>query len=236
MTGDCTDCPFPGSYLPYSPSLPGNAFLLAAFAALIPTSLFLGYRFPSLGFTLNFVTALCLEVLGFVGRLLLRNEGGSRAFFALYLLGSVLGTTAFASALFVVLPHMLGVYEGRGVRGARVAVGFMGLLVVIIVLEIAGVAFAVFGLGGVAVSTIQFVAISELGSNVGCRIRGCWWPGWRCRSWRSRSSWLSTPGSPSPSAAYSQTRSTPTSTRPPDSSDSSSVCPHLTPPKTQTKD
>lgn len=152
MTGDCATCPFPGSYLPYTPSLPGNAFLLAAFAALVPTSLFLGYRFPSLGFTLNFVTALCLEVLGFAGRLLLRKEAGSKTFFALYLLGSVLGTTAFASALFVVLPHVFGVYEGRGIRGARVAVGSLGLLVVIVVLEIVGVAFAVFGLRGVVVS------------------------------------------------------------------------------------
>lgn len=173
MTGDCTACPFQGSYLPYAPSLPGNAFLLAAFAALIPTSLFLGYRFPSLGFTLNFVTALCLEVLGFAGRLLLRNQGGSRTFFALYLLGSVLGTTALASALFVVLPHVLGVYEGKGVRGARVAVGFMVLLVVIVVLEIVGVTFAVFGLDGVAVSAIRSVNFWRLGSDVGCRLRAC---------------------------------------------------------------
>lgn len=167
MTG-CTTCPFPEGFLPYSPSTAGNAFLLAAFAALVPASLFLGYRHPALGFTLNFVTALCLEVLGFAGRLLLHGDGESKTFFTLYLLGSVLGTTAFASAVFAVLPHVLGVYSANSRRGARVAVGFGGLLVVIVVLEIVGIAFAVFGIGGAVVSSFwrDFCSFRVIGSNV----------------------------------------------------------------------
>ena len=168
MTG-CTTCPFPEGYLPYSPSTAGNAFLLAAFAALVPASLFLGYRHPALGFTLNFVTGLCLEVLGFAGRLLLGKDRESETFFTLYLLGSVLGKTAFASAVFVVLPHVLGVYGANPRRGARVAVGFGGLFVVIVVLEIVGIAFAVFGIGGVVVSLLEATHIlGEIGSNVRC--------------------------------------------------------------------
>ncbi|KAL2110933.1 hypothetical protein VUR80DRAFT_550 [Thermomyces stellatus] len=149
MTG-CTTCPFPEGYLPYAPSTAGNAFLLAAFAALVPVSLFLGYRHPALGFTLNFVAALCLEVLGFAGRLLLGADRKSETFFALYLLGSVLGTTAFASAILVVLPHLLGLYGASARRGARVAVGSGVLLVMIGVLEVVGIAFAVFGIRGAA--------------------------------------------------------------------------------------
>lgn len=153
MTGDCTTCPFAQGFLPYSPSTPGNAFLLAAFAALVPATLFLGYRARALGFTLSFVTALCLEVLGFVGRLLLGRSLRSTAFFALYLFGSVLGELALASATFVVLPHVLGLYGGAGARAAaRVAVGLGGLTVVIAVLEVVGIVFAVFGIGGAIVS------------------------------------------------------------------------------------
>lgn len=154
MTG-CTTCPFPEGYLPYAPSTAGNAFLLAAFAALVPVSLFLGYRHPALGFTLNFVAALCLEVLGFAGRLLLGADRKSETFFALYLLGSVLGTTAFASAILVVLPHLLGLYGASARRGARVAVGSGVLLVMIGVLEVVGIAFAVFGIRGAAVSLFE---------------------------------------------------------------------------------
>ena len=151
MTG-CTTCPFPEGHLPYSPSTPANAFLLAVLAVCVPAALYLGYRFPALGFTLNLVTALCLEVLGFAGRLFLAGDRRSETFFALYLLGSVLGETAFASAVFVALPHVLGVYCVSPRRAARAAVVFGGLLVVIVVLEIVGIAAAVFGIGGVMVS------------------------------------------------------------------------------------
>ncbi|SPN99536.1 uncharacterized protein DNG_02388 [Cephalotrichum gorgonifer] len=161
MTGDCTTtigCPFPGGFLPYAPSLAANAFLVSAFAVVIPAALYLGYRSPALGFTVNLVTALLLEVLGFVGRLLLNRERDSRSYFALYLLGTALGTTAFVSAVFTVLPHILGVYGGKGaLRAARINLVLLGLLVVIVVLEVVGVASAVFGLKGV-VSTRVLVA------------------------------------------------------------------------------
>lgn len=219
MTG-CTTCPFPEGHLPYSPSTPGNAFLLSAFAVLVPASLFLGYRFPALGFTLSLVTALCLEVLGFAGRLLLAEDGKSETFFALFLLGSALGETALAAGLLLALTHVLGVYGVGARRGARVALGFGGLVVVIAVLEVVGIAYAVFGIGGVLVGSLRLsVSPRELGSNLGRRTHACWWPDWRSKSLCSPSSSPSTPGAlPASGQAPRPTRSMSPFTSPPSSS------------------
>jgi len=171
MTGDCTEanvCPVEGGFLSYQPSIPGNSVILAAYAAIIPIALVLGYRFRTLGFAVNLATGLCLEVLGFAGRLLLNGRRASQSFFSLYLLGTILGPSLIASAIFVVLPHVLLIY-GAGVsplRSGHAGLLFMALVVLSVVLEIVGVAFAVFGLDGEVVSSSPLSLFGNLKRNL----------------------------------------------------------------------
>ncbi|KAH7326341.1 RTA1 like protein-domain-containing protein [Stachybotrys elegans] len=111
MASDCGSvCPSRGILYIYQPNLGGNAFLLAAFALLIPVVGVLGIRFRSPLFAAVLIIGLLLQILGFLGRILLRNVRGSRAYSALTLLGTLLGPTFISSSVFVVLPHTLSIY------------------------------------------------------------------------------------------------------------------------------
>lgn len=155
MTGDCTrdTCPFSGGYLDYPPSAVGSAIFLAAFALLVPLVFYQGYRLKTPLFASTLATGALLEVLGFAGRLRLRNNVASETSFSLLLLGTILGPTLIAGALCQVLPHIVALY-GLGIGFTRPRVAGLSLVftfLLVIALEIAGVVAAVLGLGGVQV-------------------------------------------------------------------------------------
>lgn len=109
---DCTaaTCPVEEGFFSAPPSLEGAAFMLAAFAALIPINLWVGARCKTTTYTLLLVAGLVLEVLGYVGMLLLRSDAASKSYFVLLLLGTLIGSTFITAAVYTVLPHILGLY------------------------------------------------------------------------------------------------------------------------------
>ncbi|KAK1983483.1 hypothetical protein LZ30DRAFT_748568 [Colletotrichum cereale] len=161
--GDCGHhvCPYPGGYTHYSPSVVGSAIFLVAFALLVPLSLYQGFRFKTPLFASTLATGLLLEVLGFAGRLRLRDNAASSASFFLWLLGAILGPTLIAAAICQILPHVIALYGlGIGFTRPRVAVLLLTFtLALVVALEIAGVVSAVFGLGGVQTSSILLAAL-----------------------------------------------------------------------------
>ncbi|PKS07504.1 hypothetical protein jhhlp_006108 [Lomentospora prolificans] len=172
MTGDCTDsniCPVEGGFISYQPSIPGNSVLLAGYAVTLPVAIVLGYRFHTLGFTVNLSTGVILEILGFAGRLLLNGRRESQAFFSLYLLGTILGPCLLASAIFTVLPHLLLIYgnDFSPLSSGHAGLVFIALVVLSIVLEIVGVAFSVFGLDGKVVVSSTRVLLAGLAVQAG---------------------------------------------------------------------
>lgn len=157
MAGDCTsasDCPVSGGFLSYSPSKEGNAVVLAAFATLIPATLFLGYRHKTPAFALLLTTGLLLQVLGFSARIILHGNVADRAHFALFLAGTTLGSTFIAAAIFSILPHAISVYGTRAyrTRPKHVAIASGSLILVIAALEAAGSILVPFQ-GATSVST-----------------------------------------------------------------------------------
>ncbi|KAI8187379.1 Sphingoid long-chain base transporter RSB1 [Colletotrichum sp. SAR 10_70] len=162
MTGDCNEnCPFRGGFLDYEPSAVGSAIFLAAFALLVPLTFFQGYRFKTPLFASTLATGILLEVLGFAGRLRLKNNVASETSFTLWLLGSILGPTLISAALCQVLPHVVALY-GLGIGFTRPRVAGLSLvfaLLLVVALEIAGVVAAVFGLGGVQSTTILLAGL-----------------------------------------------------------------------------
>ncbi|WQF89041.1 Putative RTA-like protein [Colletotrichum destructivum] len=163
MTGDCGDhtCPYPGGFTHYSPSVVGSAIFLVFFALLVPVSLYQGFRFKTPLFASTLATGLLLEVLGFAGRLRLRENAASPTSFFLWLLGAILGPTLIAAAICQILPHVIALYGlGIGFTQPRVTVLLLIFaLALVLALEIAGVVSAVFGLGGVQTSSILLAAL-----------------------------------------------------------------------------
>ncbi|KAI2624867.1 RTA1-domain-containing protein [Hypoxylon sp. NC1633] len=142
MTGsvDCTVSYCSRVFLIYRPSLPGNALFLAAFAVLIPLTLGLGIKYNSSIFSTTVATALALEVVGYIGRVLLYNNPTDRTDFILFLIGTIIGPTLICGAVFRVLPRIIAVYgeEFRSWRSVWYQYLFHAFTTVSTVLQLAG--------------------------------------------------------------------------------------------------
>jgi hypothetical protein len=143
-----------GVFFNYSPSIPGNAIMLAAFAALVPILFVLGYKHKTPMFASILTTGLMLEVLSFIGRVLLHGNVGDTTYHALFLVGSILGPTFIAYALFLILPHIFSIYGERTwwVSPRHIFLFFTTLAGLAGLIEIVGVIFVVFGFNGLEVN------------------------------------------------------------------------------------
>jgi hypothetical protein len=61
-------------YITFLPGLAGNVFYAAIFGILLIVHIILGVRHRTWGFMIGMVSGLALEILGYVGRLLLRKN------------------------------------------------------------------------------------------------------------------------------------------------------------------
>lgn len=122
------------------PTLTGNAILLAFFAILIPIAVALGARYKSLGFATAISTGLSLEVVGYVGRLLLHSHHNNGIDFTIFLVGTTLGPTCICGAMFWIVPRIVAVYgdQYRCWRPVWYLLLFSVLTIVSLVLEFAG--------------------------------------------------------------------------------------------------
>lgn len=132
--------------------------VLAAFAALIPVTLVLGYRHKTPAFAFLLTTGLLLQVVGFSARVILRDNVADKTHFALFLAGTTLGSSFVAAAIFTVLPHAISVYGTKacGTKPKHVAIASAALVLVIVILEVAGAILIPFQTG--AASTFVLVA------------------------------------------------------------------------------
>ncbi|KAG6359574.1 hypothetical protein INS49_013095 [Diaporthe citri] len=110
--GDCTlvTCPVEEGWLSSPPPIEGTAFMLAAFATLIPINLWVGARNRTTLYSLSMSIGLLLEVMGHSGKILLRNNLASKSYFVLSLLGTAAGPTLITAAVYTILPHILALY------------------------------------------------------------------------------------------------------------------------------
>ncbi|KAI0431713.1 RTA1 like protein-domain-containing protein [Xylaria sp. FL1042] len=122
------------------PTLTANAVLLAFFAILIPIALTLGARYRSLGFATAIATSLSLEVIGYIGRLLLHNHHNDRTDFAIFLVGTILGPTCICGAMFWTVPRIVTIYgeQYHSWRSLWYLLLFSVLTIVSLALEFAG--------------------------------------------------------------------------------------------------
>lgn len=116
----CTlkNCPIDWAYVHYQPSIPGNAFMLAAFGALTVPALYLGITHKVKLFTFCFMMGLLGEITGYIGRLLLHNNPFSENYFLIYLICTTIAPTFTAAAVYLTLARIVVVY-GEGISRIR---------------------------------------------------------------------------------------------------------------------
>ncbi|KAI1805123.1 RTA1 like protein-domain-containing protein [Daldinia bambusicola] len=156
---DCVSSHCSRIFLIYEPSLAGNGVFLALFAILIPVAFTLGIKYKSTVFSTAVMTGLALEVVGYIGRILLHNAPADRSGFILFLIGTVVGPTFICGSILFIIPRIIIVYgeEFRSWRPTWYSFLLQGLTAISLVLELAG------GL----VSTIQDdQGKVDIGSNV----------------------------------------------------------------------
>lgn len=168
MASSCGSiCPVNGDFLSYQPNLGANAFLLAAFAVLVPVTFVLGLRFQAPVFATILTAGLVLEVVGFLGRVLLSSIQGSATYTLLWLLGTVLGPTFISASIFVVLPHTLSIYGQQLSPVTPFVAGVLAgsFIVAAAVLQLVGIIFLVFESRNLSVSQLRSSHISHALAN-----------------------------------------------------------------------
>ncbi|KAH7262195.1 RTA1 like protein-domain-containing protein [Fusarium tricinctum] len=164
MTSDCgSTCPASDGFYSYSPSVGGNAVLLTVFALLALVAIYFGVRSRTYLFSLALTAGIFFEVLGFVGRILLHSKRDDQGHFFLSLFGTVLGPSLISVAIFIVLPHILGIY-GEPICPFRPLVAgliFWGIGALTIILELVGIILTAYETNGI--SRKQGAAITATG-------------------------------------------------------------------------
>ncbi|KXJ95110.1 RTA1 like protein-domain-containing protein [Microdochium bolleyi] len=96
--------------LAYPPSLSANAALCACVGALVVLAVVRAARNSGLVFAASLITGLSLEVLGYVGRILLGASTYNQAYFAIFFQGTVLAPNFICCAVFLCLPNIVYLY------------------------------------------------------------------------------------------------------------------------------
>ncbi|KAI0108166.1 RTA1 like protein-domain-containing protein [Daldinia grandis] len=137
---DCVSSRCSRVFLSHEPSLAGSAVFLALFAISIPITLALGIKYKSSVFATAMATGLALEVVGYIGRLLLHNTPTDRSGFILFLIGITIGPTFICGGIFLIAPQVVTVYgeEFRSWRPVWYSFVLYVLTAVSLVLELAG--------------------------------------------------------------------------------------------------
>lgn len=85
---NCTlsTCPLTDAYLDYQPNVPANAFFVGLFGLITGVQLILGIRYRTWTYMIPMLCGLILEVLGYVGRIMLHNDPFNFNNFLLYVI------------------------------------------------------------------------------------------------------------------------------------------------------
>ncbi|KAI9167546.1 Efflux pump himE [Paramyrothecium foliicola] len=158
-------CPVDGGFYSYIPNVAGNAVCAGAFGILMPLLVFQGLRSRTLNFTTSLVVGIVLEILGFVARILLRQNRQDKLFFTLSLLGTLIGPAFMSAAIFVIMPHILRVYGDRlsPVKPMIAGVILSSLVIGAVILQVVGIVAAGYGFRGLKVDKGVNIIAAGLG-------------------------------------------------------------------------
>ncbi|KAJ5497662.1 hypothetical protein N7453_006713 [Penicillium expansum] len=109
---DCTlqTCPLSDAYIQYQPNMAGNIFYLALFAILLIGQIGTGIVFRSWSFMVPMVAGLILEIIGYLGRILLHDNPFSFNAFLMYLICLTIAPAFFTAGIYLCLGRIITVY------------------------------------------------------------------------------------------------------------------------------
>ncbi|KAJ9610485.1 phospholipid-translocating ATPase rsb1 [Cladophialophora chaetospira] len=95
----------------YIPSLPGNVIYTSIFGVLLASQLFLGIKHKTYGYMVGMAAGLLLELLGYVGRLMLHNNIFDKNSFIIYLIGLTIGPAFLTASIYLCLSRIITIYS-----------------------------------------------------------------------------------------------------------------------------
>jgi hypothetical protein len=130
--------------LDYRPNLGGNAVLLGIFALGIITQAVLAFRYRTWGYLMAMVGACGLEIVGYLGRVMLYNNIFDSNNFIIYLVGCTIGPAFFSAGIYLCLSRIIVIYgqEACRIPPKMVVMFFIGFDVISLILQAAGGAMA----------------------------------------------------------------------------------------------
>ncbi len=94
----------------YIPTLPGNAVYAAIFGILLASQLFLGIRYKTWGYLAGMFFGLLLEIVGYIGRIMLHNDIFNKNSFIIYLIGLTIGPAFLTASIYLCLGRIITVF------------------------------------------------------------------------------------------------------------------------------
>ncbi|CAG8247719.1 unnamed protein product [Penicillium salamii] len=112
---DCTlqTCPLSEAYINYQPNVAGNILFAALFAIMLVGQIGAGIFFRTWTFMVPMVAGLILEVIGYVGRVLLHNNPFDFNAFLMYLICLTIAPAFFTAGIYLCLGRIITVYGER---------------------------------------------------------------------------------------------------------------------------
>ncbi|KAI8682615.1 hypothetical protein NCS56_00384700 [Fusarium sp. Ph1] len=100
-------CPLEASLLRYRPSIPANAVFIAIFGLSGLVHAFQGYKFKTWGFMSSMLAGCILEIIGYVGRLIIYNNPFDFNGFLMQIICITVAPVFFSAAIYVLLSQVI---------------------------------------------------------------------------------------------------------------------------------
>ncbi|KAF2760759.1 putative RTA1 domain protein [Pseudovirgaria hyperparasitica] len=152
-------CPIDIARFHYLPNVAGNVFFCIVFGVCLLLQLFFGIKHKTWGYMVAMVFGLVLELLGYVGRLLLHNNPFLFDNFLLYLICLTIGPAFLSAAIYLCLGRIIVIYSPAlsRLKPRTYTVLFVSCDLLSLVLQ---------ALGGALASTADDEKSNDLGINI----------------------------------------------------------------------
>lgn len=161
----------------YIPTLPGNAAYLGIFVITFFAQTWLGVKHKTWGYMIAMQAGIALEILGYVGRLMLHDNIFSKNSFIIYLIGLTIGPAFLTAAIYICLGRIITIFGVAlsAIKPKWITIIFVGCDLLSLILQAAGGAITsmaddqeqsdlginimIAGLASQVVSLVLFIAI-----------------------------------------------------------------------------
>ena len=99
--------------LHYRPSLGGNVLYVTFFGLGLLANIGLVFKYRTWGYLVAIIGGAGLEIVGYVGRIMLWQDDFNNNYFIIYLVGLTIGPAFFSAAIYLCLARIIAIY-GHG--------------------------------------------------------------------------------------------------------------------------